>query len=84
MYSSYTDGEKAIGTTFKKEDLAVMSKIVCVFTLYSAIVHLGIDLKDILIKIAKDDATSLYHCHSIARSEPRLRPTPQLTAMRDP
>lgn len=60
MYSSYTDGEKAIGTTFKKEDLAVMSKIVCVFTLYSAIVHLGIDLKDILIKIAKDDATSLF------------------------
>lgn len=60
MYSSYTDGEKAIGTTFKKEDLAVMSKIVCVFTLYSAIVHLGINLKDILIKIAKDDARSLF------------------------
>ena len=28
-------------------------------------------------------ATGLHHSHSIARSEPRLRPTPQLTAMPD-
>ena len=29
-------------------------------------------------------ATSLRHSHSNARSEPRMRPTPQLTAMLDP
>ena len=29
-------------------------------------------------------ATSLHHSHSDARSEPRLRPTPQLTATPDP
>ena len=29
-------------------------------------------------------AASLHHSHSNARSEPRLQPTPQLTATRDP
>ena len=29
-------------------------------------------------------ATGLHHSHSHARSEPRLRPTPKLTAMPDP
>ena len=29
-------------------------------------------------------AAGLRHSHSNARSEPRLRPTPQLTAMPDP
>ena len=29
-------------------------------------------------------AAGLHHRHSNARSEPRLRPTPQLTAMLDP
>ena len=29
-------------------------------------------------------ATGLHHSHSHARSEPRLRPTPQLRAMPDP
>ena len=29
-------------------------------------------------------ASSLYHSHSNMRSKPRLRPTPQLTAMLDP
>ena len=29
-------------------------------------------------------AASLHHSHSNARSEPRLRPTPQLTATLDP
>ena len=29
-------------------------------------------------------AASLHHSHSNARSEPRLQPTPQLTAMLDP
>ena len=29
-------------------------------------------------------AASLYHCHSNARSKPRLRPIPQLTAILDP
>ena len=29
-------------------------------------------------------ATSLHHSHSNTRSEPCLRPTPQLTAMSDP
>ena len=60
MALSYTDGEKAIGTPFMRENLTVMSKIICVFTLSSAIVYLRIDLKDILIKTAKDDVTSLF------------------------
>ena len=29
-------------------------------------------------------AASLYHSHNNTGSEPRLRPTPQLTAMPDP
>ena len=29
-------------------------------------------------------ATGLYHSHSNARSEPHLRPPPQLTAMLNP
>ena len=29
-------------------------------------------------------ALSLYHSHSNVRSEPRLQPTPQLTATQDP
>ena len=29
-------------------------------------------------------AAGLHHSHSHARSEPRLRPTPQLTALLDP
>ena len=29
-------------------------------------------------------AAGLRHCHSNARSKPRLRPTPQPTAMPDP
>ena len=29
-------------------------------------------------------ATGLHHSHSNVRTEPRLQPTPQLTAMRNP
>ena len=48
-------------TAFMKGNVTVMSKITCVFTLYSAIVvHLGINLKDTLRNIAKDYVTILF------------------------
>ena len=47
-------------TTFMKGSVTIMSKITCIFTLYSAIVHLGINFKDILINIAKDYVTILF------------------------
>lgn len=47
-------------TTFMKGNVTVMSKVTCIFTLYSAIEHLEVNFKDILINIAKDYVTILF------------------------